>query len=466
MKHRVSNISTIASAFGLLIATLVLDQCFAPTPKVAVTPRLPVSPTETMTATFTPTLPPTATETMTTTSTPSAGLSTPTKATIASNTNPIKHIVIMDKENRTFDNMFGTFPGANGSTTYTDPFGRTHPLTHQPDRLREDIDHSPEAAHLADNKGKMNMFSRLHGATQGGVDLADSQFYQSDIPNYWAYAKTFALADSFFSTVAGPSFPNHLFSIASEDANVAANPTSSMWGCDAPSGTTVEQLTSDGKQSLVFPCFDFMTLGDLLSQRGISWKDDAPGQGQSGYIFSSYDAIRHVRLTSAWSQHVVDYSQFAMDAASGNLPTVSWLVEPSTVSDHPPASICAGENWTVQQINAVMSNPTKWAHTAIILTWDDFGGFYDHVSPPTGPNPQIEYGFRVPAIIISPYARPGFVDHTMYGFPSMLKFVEDILGLPSLTDLDGRANVLFSVLDFSQQPIPALIRQPRTCPGR
>ena len=196
----------------------------------------------------------------------------------------------------------------------------------------------------------------------------------------------------------------------------------------------------------------------------MSWKYYAPGQGQSGYIFSSYDAIRHVRLTSAWSQHVVNYSQFAKDAGSGNLPTVSWLVEPGAVSDHPPASICAGENWTMQQINAVMSSPTEWAHTAIILTWDDFGGFYDHVAPPAGPNPQIEYGFRVPAIIISPYARAGFVDHTMYSFPSLLKFVEATLGSPPLTNLDGQANNLFHAFDFSQQPLPPLMLQPRTCP--
>ena len=314
-------------------------------------------------------------------------LSTATVEVVAPTTNPIQHIVIMDKENRTFDSMFGTFPGANGSTTYTDPFGRTHPLTHQPDRLREDIEHGPEAAHLAYNKGKMNMFSRLHAAIQGGVDVADSQLYQTDIPNYWAYAKTFTLADNFFSTIAGPSFPNHLFSIAGEDANVDANPTSCKWGCDAPSGTIVERRTSNGKRSLVFPCFDFMTLGDLLTQHEISWKYYAPAEGTSGYVWSAYDAIRHIRTQPIWAEHVVGYSRFVEDATSGNLPTVSWLVEPEAVSDHPPASICDGENWTVQQINSIMQNPTEWAHTVIILTWDDFGGFYDHVPPPPDRTP-------------------------------------------------------------------------------
>src|SRR5947209_16374854 len=134
--------------------------------------------------------------------------------------NPIKHIVIVMKENRSFDSMFGTFPGANGVTTYPDPYGVVHPLNHQPDHLLSDIDHTHNGSVLAYDKGKMDKFSLLRGAIQNGVDEADSQFYQSDIPNYWSYAKTFTLSDNFFSTIAGPSLPNHLFSIAGEDANV------------------------------------------------------------------------------------------------------------------------------------------------------------------------------------------------------------------------------------------------------
>lgn len=379
--------------------------------------------------------------------------------------NPIRHIIIMDKENRTFDSMFGTFPGANGATTFTGPDGQVHPLTHQPDHLLRDIDHSPLAAHLAFDGGKMDRFSQIEGAIQTGIDLADSQLDQPDIPNYWSYAQTFTLDDAFFSSILGPSFPNHLFSIAGEDANVDTNPGVLRWGCDAPPATSVEQRAPDGTITRTFPCFDFQTLGDVLDARHISWKYYAPGLDQSGYIWSSFDAIRHIRFGPDWQSHVVSYSQFATDAASGTLPAVSWLVEPGGVSDHPPASICAGENWTVQQINAIMSNPAEWAHTAIILTWDDFGGFYDHVRPPPGPNPQIQYGFRVPAIIISPYARPGYVDHTVYTFSSMLKFIEDTFGLPSLTSLDGQANDLLNSFDFSQQPLPPLTLQQRTCPS-
>jgi hypothetical protein len=162
---------------------------------------------------------------------------------------------------------------------------------------------------------------------------------------------------------------------------------------------------------------------------------------------------------------VVNYSRFTQDAAAGKLPAVSWLVEPWELSDHPPYSVCTGENWTVQQINAVMSNSQEWAHTIIVLTWDDFGGFYDHVPPPKGPNPAITYGFRVPAIIISPYARSGHIDHTFYSFPSILKLVETTFRLPSLTSMDARANGLSGSLDFSQRPHPPLILHERSaCP--
>lgn len=376
----------------------------------------------------------------------------------------IQHIVIMDKENRSFDDLFGTFPGANGSRTYIGQDGQTYLLNHQPDHLTTDISHVWETAKAAYDHGRMDHFWKIASAIQNGVDMADSQLYQSDIPNYWRYAQQFSLDDNFFSEILGPSFPNHLFSIAATDANVDANTGSPRWGCDAPAGTHVRQRLPDGSVTESFPCFNFKTLADSLDSRHISWKYYAPGIDQSGYIWSSYDAIKHIRFGPDWPTHVVDYSKFAGDASAGNLPSVSWLVEPGRYSDHPPSSICAGENWTVQQINAIMSNPAEWASTAIILTWDDFGGFYDHVPPPVGPNSQIMYGFRVPAIIISPYSRPHTIDHTMYSFTSILKFAEDTFGLAPLGSLDGSASGLTGSFDFAQTPLPPFTLQTRECP--
>jgi phospholipase C len=380
----------------------------------------------------------------------------------------------MVKENRTFDDYFGTFPGADGATTYKDPHGKVHQLNHQPDMLFSDIGHDHTSFLTAYNHGKMDGFSKIAGAIQNingkKTDVADSQFYQSDIPNYWQYAQTFALPDRFFYAVQSDSFPNHLFTIAAQDDDVAGIPNAPhtfnlRWGCDAPKGSSVEEIHADGKVTHTFPCFnDFQTLGDLLTAHNISWKYYAPGQDKIGYQYSTYDAIKDIRETQQWQQHVVDYMQFAKDAAAGSLPTVSWLVQPDATSDHPGASVCAGENWTVSQINPIMQNSSLWQSTAILLTWDDFGGLYDHVVPPVGPNSHLEYGFRAPLIVISPYAKPHYIDHTQYTFPSMLKFAETILGLPSLGGLDKSANDLVHAFDFNQNPLPPLVLKQRTCP--
>ncbi len=387
-------------------------------------------------------------------------------------TTPIHHIVIMDKENRTFDIYFGTFLRAYGTMTFTLTDGMSHPLNHQPDKLTADIRHNHADAVKAIDNGKMDKFSKLQGAIQNGVDEADSQLYQADIPNYWQYAQQFTLTDNFYSSILGASFANHLWSIAAQDDDVDGLPhcqvpcnTVQRWGCDSVPSTLVEERHADGTISNVFPCFNFPTLGDSLDAAGVSWKYYAPGQDKPGYIWSSYDAIDHIRNGPDWQTNVVDYTNFLKDAQAGTLPAVSWLVEPTKVSDHAPSSVCAGENWTVQQINAIMNNPALWPNTAIILTWDDFGGFYDHVPPPSGPNGLIMYGPRVPALVISPYSKAGTVDHTMYSFSSMLKMVEDNWTLPALTAMDGQSNSLMLTQDFTQTPLPPLPLTSRTCPA-
>ena len=282
------------------------------------------------------------------------------------------------------------------------------------------------------------------------------------------YAQNFTLADNFFSVIAGPSFPNHLFSIAADDDNIDRNPcipkggATNKWGCDSSQGTTVETRDPKGVIGHIFPCIDVPTLADEMDASNISWKYYAPNQTRPGYVWSSYDAIKHIRNGPDWSTHVVDFNQFTVDAAAGKLPAVSWLV--GGTGDHPPSSICQGEDWTVQRMNAIMSNPTLWAHTAIILTWDDFGGFYDHVAPPAGLNPASQYGLRVPAIIISPYAKHAFVDHTMYTISSVVKFIETTMGLPALGTLDAQANNLSNAFDFTQSPLPPLPLKLRSCP--
>lgn len=194
----------------------------------------------------------------------------------------------------------------------------------------------------------------------------------------------------------------------------------------------------------------------------MSWNYYAPGQNQSGYIWSALNAIRHIRLTSLWTQRVVPTEQFVTDAQNGNLPAVSWLVTKSATSEHPPASVCLGENWTVQQLNAVMQGP-DWESTVVFLTWDDFGGFYDHVPPPVVDN--FGFGPRVPFLVISPWVRQGRITHTTLEFSSVLKFIEERFDLDPLTERDQDANDLVDSFDFDQRGLPPLILNPRQCIG-
>jgi phospholipase C len=372
----------------------------------------------------------------------------------------ITHWVFLIKENRPFDHYFGTFPGANGATSGTISTGQVVPLSHTPDTMPSDLTHTWASVQTSMDYGRMDKFDV--GCIDN--DICMSQLYQQDIPNYWTYASTFTLADEAFSSLHGVSFPNHLYTVAAQSDGVIDNPPmkESSWGCDSPAGTTVPQLNSQGYESYVYPCFDFTTLADSMQGAGLTWGYYAPSEGERGYEWSALDAINHIRNTSLWTEHVFPTTQFVTDAQSGNLPALSWLTPPGYQSEHPQGtSSCVGENWTVSMINAIMQGP-DWGTTAIVLTWDDYGGFYDHVPPP-----QVDsYGLgpRVPWIIISPYARPGYISHTTYEFSSFLKTVEERYSLPPLTDRDADANDILDSFDFSQQPLPPLVLTQRTCP--
>lgn len=378
---------------------------------------------------------------------------------------PIKHIIIIDKENHSFDNMFGRFPGADGATNASISTGKSVLLSHTPDKTFLDIGHAGAAAELAINNGRMDQFDLLPGARQNGKDIADSQYFQSDIPNYWKYARAFTLDDHFFSTVIGPSFPNHLVSIAATSGNTVDNPRGQLvhaWGCDGGPQSLVNGINPDGTRFVTHPCFDFVTLPDRFQQANVSWKYYAPKQFASGYVWSALDAIRHIRYSSLWKTNVPPDTTFIKDVSAGKLPQVSWLVTNARESDHPPASICLGENWTVRAINAVMKS-SYWKDTVIFLTWDDFGGFYDHVAPPR--LNYISLGPRVPMIVISPFARQNHIDHAQYDFNSMVRFIEDDFRLKPLNSSDKSADSMLPSFDFHAQPAPPLVLKTRKCPA-
>lgn len=386
----------------------------------------------------------------------------------ATGINLIQHVVFIIKENRSFDSYFGTFPGVNGATTGQISTGQTIPLIHEPDATPRDIGHDWISSHIAVNNGGMNQFDLIAGdganGNLNGDYLAYSQMLQADIPNYFSYASNFVLADNMFSSLTGPSFPNHLYTIAAQSGGAVNNPALGLgpaWGCDSPSNFVVEVVGSNGLVTYQPPCFDFTTLADNLQAAGVPWGYYGPPQGSSGYVWVAMDAINHIRNTSLWTTNVFTDSSFKVAAEHGNLPAVSWLVT-GPASEHPPDSACLGENWTVDQINAIMSGP-EWNSTAIFLTWDDFGGFYDHVAPPA--NDMYGLGIRVPLLVISPYAKKGYVSHTQYELSSVLKFIEERFGLPPLTARDAGANDVTDAFDFTQTARSPLLLNTRVCPS-
>lgn len=385
----------------------------------------------------------------------------PTRA-VSAGIDRINHIIILVKENHSFDNYFGRFPGADGTTVGRSSTGETVPLQEAPDQVYPDITHSASGAYLAYDGGRMDYFDRLLGAVTLGVDHSYVEMQPQDIPSYWSYAQHFTLDDHFFSTVMGPSFPNHLVTIAAQSAMVNSNPSASMgrWGCDSPAASLVTTIDASGHTGFAAPCFDVATIADRLDAKHISWRYYAPQFKQPGYIWSTFDAIRHIRYSRAWTTNVLPWRRFQSDVASGHLAAVTWLVTDTADSEHPPASTCQGENTSVSQLNALMKSPF-WKDTAVFLTWDDFGGFYDHVAPPQ--RDRLGLGPRVPTLVISPYARHG-VDHSVYDFTSLLAFIERRFGLDPLTERDAHADPMMGSFDFDAAPLAPLVLHKHACP--
>lgn len=380
----------------------------------------------------------------------------------------IQHIIFLIRENRSFDNMFGTFPGADGATTAPISTGQVIPLQHAEDQYPRDPDHGPKSARVAMDNGKMDAFDLVINGNRNGDYLSLSQQVESDIPNYFAYARYFALGDHMFSSIPSDSYPAHLFTIAAQsfqaiDVPRGPNPGGDAWGCDAPPTWSAESETSKGIFFSVYPCYsNATTMADLLDQAGISWRSYAPTAPEKGYGFNIYDAIKQIREGPEWQTNVLPYTQFASDALAGNLPAVTWLVSGQEKTDHPPHSLCYGENWVVDQLNALMQGP-DWGTSVVFIVWDDFGGLYDHVPPPKVGD-IYGLGPRSPLLVISPYAKSGLISSEVFEFSSVLKFIETRFNLPSLTKRDANSKNMLDMFDFNQSPLPPLILNTRTCP--
>jgi phospholipase C len=435
---------------------------------------------------------------------------------------PIEHIIVIVQENHSFDNYFGTYPGANGIPAGTRlPKVPNGPLVLAPflatTTTPHDLGHSWLDAAVSYDNGLMDGFywsayarsaayygqgivtpaadpnlvvivpktttttsTKLTNTTSNDTEIVSPQGFTDDedelapdvgsqnealatklattssspptqpswainaltyydgtiIPNYWDYARHYTLCDNFFSSLRASSQPNHLYIVAAQSGGLATNYSPTLY------------------TSYYF----FPAITDKLIQAGVTWKhysDQAPQTETRGNPLAGFVQIITNPVELA---NLVPTSQFYTDLKNQGLPQVCWLKPASPESEHPPNDITIGMRYVTHLVNAVMKSP-YWNNCAIIITWDDYGGFYDHVPPVQ--TDKYGFGFRVPCLVISPYALPNTVVHTQYDFTSILKLIETKFHLSPLTERDNAANNMLDCFNFSQTPLPTDIIQKR-----
>ncbi len=373
----------------------------------------------------------------------------------------IRHIVFIVKENRSYDNLFGLYPTGDGTSTGRTADGRTIKLIPVPN-LQNDLPHDHRAARVDIAGGAMDGFSKEPDKEGNPTVLAYTTAFPGQLPAYWGWAKHFELLDHTFSSGDTSSFPNHLYTVSATGAGSIDGPSLGVenWGCDGPASLRVPVIRH-GIRVQVPPCFSVDSIGGQLDRHGIPWSEYGPPENAHGYGWVAYDAVKPIRESASYARHVLPLGWFKSDLNQGYLGAVTWIVPPYNRSDHPGgAALCDGENWTANLINEIMASP-DWRHTAIVLTWDEWGGFYDHVAPPH-PD-RFGMGPRVPMLVISPWSKPG-VDHTVYDFTSVLRFIDEDFGLPLLSAREREANSIANAFQFDH-PLPRWQAPLKTCPA-
>jgi phospholipase C len=397
---------------------------------------------------------------------------------LAGDIHTIQHIIIIMQENVSFDKYFGTYPGADGFTIVDGmpTGGSIDPNTGQlvaPFHLTADsIPDSPHGFADAEadiNGGQMNGF--LHGLQPGQPPDAMGYYTQQDVPNYWAYAQNFVLQDHMFTPVLGWSLPTHLYLVSGWSAH-SSDPNNPMSSTDDPVQPGGEAAGPHGDKEL----YAWTDLTYLLHQNGVTWNYFTdPGNTQidgdpemTPGIWNPLPAFTDVHQDNQLD-NITSTDTFFADAAAGTLPNVSWVLPNGRDSEHPPGLVSNGEAWVTNLVNAVMQGP-DWNSTAIFITHDEWGGFYDHVAPPVINGDS--FGLRVASVMISPWAKQGYIDHQVLSFDNYLKFIEDdfLNGQRLDPNTDGRPDPrpvvvedlpgvgdLINEFDFNQTPLPALI---------
>ncbi len=410
----------------------------------------------------------------------------------------IQHIVVIFQENRTPDNLFHDQTlidnGAEIASTGTDSSGNT--ITLQPTPLGIDYDLSHAHAAFVDmyDGGKMDGADKIPitcSKNAPNCPPPNAQFYYvqaSDVGPYFQMAEQYTFGDHMFQTNEGPSMPAHQFIISGTSAPstgsnlfVSENPSgvsnaSGNTGCTAPSAETVTVIDPFGNESSnppIYPCFEHASLTDELDVAGLSWRYYTP---TAGSIWTAPNAIQHLCgpnatppnatscQSSDWLNNVIIYTTqnpapILTDIANNQLAAVSWVIPSGPNSDHAGSTATTGgPSWVASIVNAIGTS-AYWSNTAIIVTWDDWGGWYDHVPPPqviangTSWGSGYVYGFRVPLIVISPYAKAGYISHVTHDFGSILNFIEQNFRLPSLGYADAHADALSDCFNWSQTPL-------------
>ncbi len=377
----------------------------------------------------------------------------------------IAHVVIIFQENRTPDNLFNGFPGADTQNYGINSAGARIPLGPVDLANNYDLDHSHTGWKNQWDNGRMDGADKVGMSCPSGTCLSTPQFKyvpQSQVQPYWTMAQQYAFADRMFQTNQGPSFPAHQYIISgtsltqvggtllnSENVNAPGIGSGGQAGCAAPAGTVTSVIDPNGIETKsTYPCFEHQTLMDSLDARKLAWRYYGPSAAS---IWTAPNAIAHLRNGPDWANVVYPAETTLLnDISAGNLGAVTWVNPTGANSDHAQANNGGGPAWVASIVNAIGQSP-NWNTTAIFVTWDDWGGWYDHVAPPQIYN-AYELGFRVPLIAISPYAKSGYVSHNLHEFGSILKFTEEAFGLPSLGYTDARADDLGDMFDFTQTP--------------